>query len=81
MNSFTAKLQTGKVDIGVIVTPIESDRKFKIEMVTGDPNPVTLTRGEKGVWLIDNPGKWAIADKDFQKLGKIIDEQAIRNKK
>jgi len=73
MNSFTARFRSGNLNMGVIVTPLENNQKFKVQMVTGDRNPIILTRSDKKLWLIDNPGKLAIANKDFQKLGKVID--------
>ena len=73
MNSFTARFRSGNLNLGVIITPLKGNHKFKVQMVTGDRNPVILTRSDKELWLIDNPSKLAITNKDFQKLGKIID--------
>jgi len=78
MNSFTARLRAGKLDLGVIITPLENCQKFKIEMVTGDRNPVILTCPDNKLWMIDNPGKWPVTDRGFQKLGKVIDEYLDR---
>ena len=77
METFTMKFQIaqGHLEIGLIITPVDMHhQQFKVERITGENNPVILTRSAKGRWFADNPGKWPITDRKFQKLGKMIDE-------
>ncbi|MEJ6980128.1 universal stress protein [Pedobacter sp. P351] len=73
MKLFTAKFRTGNLDCGVIITPSENNRKFKVEMVTGDPNPVVLKRSDNDSWTIENKGTLNVSDAEFQQLGQTID--------
>jgi nucleotide-binding universal stress UspA family protein len=76
MDTFTMKFQIGKgkLELGLIITPLDqTHRQFRVERITGEHNPVILTRAAEKRWRIDNPGKWAISDRKFQELGKMID--------
>jgi nucleotide-binding universal stress UspA family protein len=67
------KLQVGNLEVGLIITPLdEHHRQFMAERVTGENDPVILTRSTKDLWLIENPGEWTIPDDKFQELGKMI---------
>jgi nucleotide-binding universal stress UspA family protein len=76
MDTFTMKFQLGQgeLEIGLIISPLDqTHRKFQVERITGEQNPVILTRSTNDKWLIENPGKWEISDRKFQELGKLID--------
>ncbi len=74
MKPFTAKFRTGNLDFGVIITPSENNRKFKVEMVTGERNPAILTRSDNDQWIIETKGVLNVSDEEFQQLERAIDE-------
>lgn len=76
MDTFTMKFRIGKgqLEVGLMITPLDQDHhKFKLERITGEPDPVIMTRSAKDRWLIENPGKWSISNQEFQELGSKID--------
>lgn len=74
MKVFPVRFKIGSLDLGAIVTASNDNRKFKIEMVTGEPDPVVLRRGDDGQWTIENPGGRRISPQCYQDIGKAIDE-------
>lgn len=56
MKTFSVKFEIGSLELDVLVTSSENNHKFKIEMVTGEPNPIILRYKEPGIWIVEHPG-------------------------
>lgn len=73
MNTFSIKFKTVSMELDVIVTASEKNRKFKIELVTGEPDPMILNRSESGEWSIGYPGGRIALEHRYQDIGTSID--------
>lgn len=73
MNTFSIKFETAAMELDMIVTASEKNRKFKIELVTGEPEPMILNRSEGGEWSIEHPGGRIVLVHRYQDIGTSID--------
>jgi len=73
MKTFSVKFKTGSLDLDVIVTVSERSHKFKVEMITGEPDPILLKRSSQGDWTIEHPGQRALSEEQFRELESAID--------
>lgn len=67
----------GNIDLDAIVTSSEGDERFKVEMVTGEPDPIILRREKTGRWKIENTGSRRISSACFDDIEKAIDEHLL----
>jgi len=78
MNTFSVKFTAGSLELDVLVTVSDHYQKYKVEMITGEPNPSLLSRSATGTWTIDKPGSRALTAEQFQELQKAIDKHLFR---
>jgi len=57
METFSVKFRVGNLDLDAIVTEHDHHRKFKVELVTKEPEPILLTSSLKGEWSVDQPAQ------------------------
>jgi|GEM_PF-113159 len=74
MKTFSVKFKAGSIDLDAIVTASAHLQRFKVEMVTGEPDPIRLNRSSAGSWTIENQGQRALSEEQFTALEKAIDE-------
>ncbi|HEY0176132.1 MAG TPA: universal stress protein, partial [Pedobacter sp.] len=74
MNTFSVKFKAGSLDLSAIVTVWDHHQKFKVEMITGEPDPILLRRSAAGQWTIENPGQRTLSGEQFQNLEKAIEQ-------
>jgi nucleotide-binding universal stress UspA family protein len=74
METFPVAFKAGNLELDAIVTAFDHRRRFKVEMVTNERNPIILQRLAPGEWNIENRGERTIQDKGFQELEKAIDD-------
>lgn len=79
METFGVKFRAGSLDLNTIVTEYDHHRKFKVEMVTDEVEPILLARSVKGEWTVVQRGTRHFSDKDFVELENAI--EAELNKK
>jgi nucleotide-binding universal stress UspA family protein len=77
MEAFSVKFRAGSLDLSAIVTGYDHHQKFKVELVSEEPEPVLLTRSTKGEWTITERGPRNFTDQDFQELERAIEMQLI----
>lgn len=78
METFFVKFQAGSLELSAIVTTAEHYRRFKVEMVTNERDPIVLERSLKGDWTVVDRGQRSLSDADFQELERAIDEQLYK---
>jgi nucleotide-binding universal stress UspA family protein len=74
MKTFSVKFKAGSIDLDAIVTASARLQKFKVEMITGEPDPIRLTRSAAGSWSVDNQGPRILSEEQFLELEKAIDQ-------
>ncbi len=74
MRIFPVHFKTGSLDMDAIVTSSDTVDRFKVEMVTGEPDPIILKRLKDGSWLIENPGGRRLSSECYQNIGRAISE-------
>ena len=74
MNTFPIKFMTVCTELDMLVTASEKNRRFKVELVTGEPNPLILRKSESGEWSVEQPGGRAILENRYEDIGASIDE-------
>ncbi|WP_316814297.1 universal stress protein [Pedobacter heparinus] len=84
METFSVEFTTGNLELEAIVTAFDYHRRFKVEFVTNEHNPIVLFRSEAGDWKVEQPGQRTISEKAFLDIEKAIDKHldkiyAIRN--
>lgn len=78
MNTFSVNFKAGSLDLSAIVTVSDHHQRFKVEMITGEPNPILLRRSATGNWTIENQGSRALSAEQFLELEKAIDQYIIK---
>lgn len=78
METFFVKFKAGSLDLSAIITTAEHYRRFKVEMVTNEKDPIILDRSSKGGWVIVERGERTLSDADFQELQMAIDHQLYK---
>ena len=73
MKTFSIRFNTGCLELDALVTSSENHQKFKVEMVTGEPDPMILRRSDQGTWKIENSGERKISAQCFRDIEKEID--------
>jgi hypothetical protein len=73
MKIFPIAFKVGCLDLDAIVTESDNDRRFKVEMVTGEPDPIILKRSENGIWKVVNFGGRTISAEGFENIEKEIE--------
>ena len=73
MKTFSIRFNTGCLELDALVTSSENQQKFKVEMVTGEPDPMILRKSEQGTWVIENAGERRISAQCFEDIEKEID--------
>ena len=74
MNTFSVKFKVRSLELDLIITASDHNEKFKVELITGEPNPIRLERSAEGKWTIINPGSRSLTDQEFISLQQMIDE-------
>lgn len=72
MRVFPIIFKAGCVELDAIVTVSDNEQRFKVEMVTGEPDPIILKRAENS-WIIENYGGRAFSGEVFQDIEKKIE--------
>ncbi len=73
METFSVAFKAGNLELDALVTAFDHHRRFKVEMVTNERNPIILLRSAPGQWSIASRGQRTIPDIGFQSLEKAID--------
>ena len=73
MKIFPIAFKIGCLDLDAIVTESDNDRRFKVEMVTGEPDPIVLRRSDGGSWTIENFGGRSISAEGYKSIQKEIE--------
>jgi hypothetical protein len=73
MKIFPIAFKIGCLDLDAIVTESDNDHRFKVEMVTGEPNPIVLRRSDEGTWTIENFGGRSISAEGYKSIQKEIE--------
>jgi len=74
MKTFSVKFKAGSLDLDAIVTASGHLQRFKVEMITGEPDPIILKRSAQGTWTVENQGQRMLSEKQFTELEQAIDE-------
>lgn len=74
MRIFPVHFKTGSLDLDAIVTSTESEDRFKVEMVTGEPDPIILKRIEDGSWQVEAHGGRRLTAECYQNIGRAISD-------
>jgi len=75
MKLFPVKFSAGSIELDGIVRALDHYQRFKIEMVTNEPEPIVLGRSLKGEWKVIQRGQRLFTDQDFEKLGAAIEQE------
>jgi len=75
MKTFSIKFKVGSLELDAIVTVSDRHQKFKVEMVTGEPDPILLRRSVTGEWSIENAGARALSAEQFKELQQVIENE------
>jgi hypothetical protein len=73
MKIFPIAFKIGCLDLDAIVTESDNDHRFKVEMVTGEPDPIVLRRSDEGTWTIENFGGRSISAEGYKCIQKEIE--------
>ena len=73
MKIFSITFKIGCLDLDAIVTESDNDHRFKVEMVTGEPDPIVLRRSDEGTWTVDNFGGRSISAEGYKSIQKEIE--------
>ncbi|MES2454584.1 MAG: hypothetical protein V4594_03550 [Bacteroidota bacterium] len=73
MTIFPIKFNVGCVELEAIVTASDDQHRFKIELVTGEADPIVLRKGSEAVWVIENPGGRALSAEAYESIEKEIE--------
>jgi len=76
MQIFPIQFKIGCVELDAIVTESDSGHRFKIELVTGEADPIVLRRSKEGVWTIESHGGRPIPHSAFEDIQKEIEAKA-----
>ncbi|WP_158800023.1 hypothetical protein [Pedobacter sp. L105] len=74
MKTFSVKFKVRSLELDLIITASDQNEKFKVELITGEPNPIRLERSAYGKWVVINPGLRNLTDQEFISLQQVIDE-------
>lgn len=75
METFSTKFRAGSLHLNALVTEYDHHQKFKVELVTEEPQPILLTRSVKGEWLVTERGSRNFSDVALQQLTQAIETQ------
>jgi nucleotide-binding universal stress UspA family protein len=78
MKTFSVKFKAGSLDLDAIVTASAGLQRFKVEMITGEPDPIRLNRSASGSWSVENQGQRMLSPVQFLELEKAIDDHLTR---
>jgi nucleotide-binding universal stress UspA family protein len=78
MGTFSVEFKVGSLELDAMVTAFDHHRRFKVEMVTNEHNPIILQRSAKGDWSIEQPGQRSISEQGFKELEKAIDKHLYK---
>jgi hypothetical protein len=73
MKTFAIAFKIGCLDLDAIVTESGNDHRFKVEMVTGEPDPIILRRSDEGIWTIENLGGRSISAEGYKNIENQIE--------
>lgn len=79
MKTFPVIFNTGQLELSAIVTAYSNNHKFKVELVTGEPDPILLKRSEQGSWSVENSGRRNLSSVGFTELENVIDSYLDKN--
>lgn len=75
MKIFSIRFKIGCLDLDAIVTESDNDHRFKVEMITGEPDPIVLRRSDTGAWTVENFGGRTIPASGFKDIQKEIEDK------
>lgn len=73
METFSIAFKVGNLELDAIVTAFDHHRRFKVEMVTNEHDPILLQRLNAGEWKVEQAGQRTISEKGFAAIQEAID--------
>lgn len=73
METFSLGFRAGNLELSASVTEYDHHQKFKVEMLRDEPDPILLSRSQKGEWTVAQPGSRKFSNSDFQELEDAIE--------
>lgn len=73
MKTFPVIFNAGQIELSAIVTASSNNQKFKVEMVTGEPDPIVLKRSAQGSWSIEQSGRRNLTSSGYKELESVIE--------
>lgn len=73
MKIFPITFKVGCLELDAIVTESSNEHRFKVEMVTGEPDPIILRRDVDGVWSVESAGDRAFQPDVYKDMEKKIE--------
>ena len=73
MTIFPIKFNVGCLELEAIVTHSDDQHRFKIEMVTGEADPIILRKGNEAVWVIENAGGRTLSAEAYEAIEREIE--------
>jgi hypothetical protein len=78
MRTFPVRFRKASMELDVLVTSSDNCQKFKVEMVTGEPDPIVLNKAN-GKWTIEQPGSRHLPPEGYADLENAIDSYLKEN--
>lgn len=73
METFSIAFKVGNLELDAIVTAFDHHRRFKVEMVTNEHDPIVLQRITAGEWKVEQAGQRSISEQGFAEIQEAID--------
>jgi hypothetical protein len=73
MKIFQINFKIGCLELEAIVTKSDNEQRFKIELVTGEPDPIIMHRTEGGTWIIEQSGGRSVPEEGYHAIQKEIE--------
>ncbi|UEG54708.1 hypothetical protein LLH06_07000 [Mucilaginibacter daejeonensis] len=82
MEAFTIKCHIDELETGLIAYPLdESYTRFKLENITGEPDPMFINKDESGHWTIEKSGSISLPEHVFEQCCNELQRQLSQHKK
>lgn len=78
MRTFPVRFRKASMELDVLVTSSDNCQKFKVEMVTGEPDPIVLNKAN-GKWTIEQAGSRLLPPEGYADLENAIDTYLKKN--
>lgn len=78
MRTFPVRFRKASLELDVLVTSSDNCQKFKVEMVTGEPDPIVLNKAN-GKWTVEQAGSRCLSPEGYTDLENAIDSYLKKN--